>query len=80
MAPSQAIVGSNLVLSYKRSDASQNDTTQVGQWSTDMNTWHDIAPVMVNDNGTDPDDMTISIPLSNAVNGYLFGRLSVTRP
>ena len=78
--PTQAIVGDNLVISYKRNNDSVNDTTQTGQWSTDFVTWHDIAPVVVNDNAPAPDDMEIRIPLSNAVNGVLFGRLHVTQP
>ena len=78
--PKQAIVGSNLVLSYRRSDASEADTTQTGQWSTNLVDWNNIAPVQVNENDTAPDDMTISIPLSNAAGGRLFGRLHVTMP
>lgn len=78
--PKQSIAGGNLVLTYKRSDASETDTTQTGQWSTNLTTWTDIAPVMVNENGAAPDDMKISIPLTNAVNGKLFGRLSVRKP
>lgn len=77
--PSQAIIGANLVISYKRSDNSKNDTTQAGQWSTDLSTWTNVTPVLINDNGSAPDDMTITIPLSNAVNGKLFGRLTVTQ-
>jgi autotransporter-associated beta strand protein len=78
--PKQAIVGTNLVLSYQRSDASEADTTQTGQWSTNLVDWNNIAPVQVNENDTAPDDMTISIPLSNAAGGKLFGRLHVTMP
>jgi autotransporter-associated beta strand protein len=78
--PKQAIVGTNLVLSYQRSDASEADTTQTGQWSTNLVDWNNIAPVQVSENDTAPDDMTISIPLSNAAGGKLFGRLHVTMP
>jgi len=78
--PTQSVVGSNLVLSYKRNDDSKNDTTQVGQWSTDLATWTDVTPVMVNDNGALPDDMTVTVPLANAVGGKLFLRLKVTQP
>lgn len=78
--PAQSIVGSNLVLTYKRSDTSEIDTTQTGQWSTNLTVWTDIAPVLVNENGTNPDDMMISIPLTNAVDGKLFGRLKVAKP
>jgi len=78
--PTQATVGPNLVLSYKRSDESESPaTTQVGQWSTDLNTWTDATPVLVNENGTSPDDMTVSVPTSNAVAGHLFVRLKVVK-
>ena len=78
--PTPARVGANLVLSYQRSDDSESDTTQLGQWSSDLITWTDLAPVLVNENGNDPDDMEIRIPLSNAVGGKLFGRLQVPLP
>lgn len=78
--PSQSVVGGNLVLSYKRNDNSSNDTTQVGEWSTDLSTWNGaIAPVIVNDNGAAADDVTISVPTANAANGRLFIRLKATK-
>jgi fibronectin-binding autotransporter adhesin len=76
--PSQKIEGGFLVLSYTRSDDSEADTQQTGQWSTDLANWTDIAPVLISENNADPDDMEIRIPLSNAVNGKLFGRLKVS--
>ncbi len=78
--PTQATVGTDLVLSYTRSDESEADTTQVGQWSTDLSTWTNVTPVLVNENGASADDMTISVPRSNAVNGKMFLRLSVGTP
>ena len=78
--PTQANVGTDLVLSYTRSDESEADTTQVGQWSTDLSTWTNVTPVLVNENGASADDMTISVPRSNAVNGKMFLRLSVGTP
>jgi len=77
--PVSAIVGTDLVLTYKRSDDSKNDTTQVGQWSTNLIDWNDVNPVIVNDNGSAPDDMSVTVPMSNAVNGKLFLRLHVTQ-
>ena len=78
--PTQATVGSNLVLSYKRSDASEFPaTTQTGQWSTDLSTWTTVTPVLVAENGAAADDMTISVPTSNAVAGRLFVRLKVVK-
>lgn len=77
--PNAAISGNFLVLSYKRSDASIGDTIQTGQWSTDLSLWVDIAPVVVSDNGDAPDDMEIRIPLSNAENDRLYGRLKASQ-
>jgi hypothetical protein len=78
--PGEAIDGTDLVLSYERSDASEADTTQTGQWSTNLTDWNDLAPVLVNENAADPDSMEIRIPLTNAVGGKLFGRLNVIKP
>ena len=78
--PGEAIVGTDLVLSYERSDASEADTTQTGQWSVNLTDWTNIAPVQVSENDADPDSMEIRIPLTNAVGGKLFGRLNVTKP
>jgi len=77
--PKQSFSGGNLVLSYQRSDDSETDTTQTGQWSTNLGGWNDLAPVLVNENAAAPDDMEIRIPLTHAVNGRLFGRLHVTQ-
>jgi autotransporter-associated beta strand protein len=78
--PTLATVGSDLVLSYTRSDESESVTTQVGQWSTDLSTWTNVTPVLVNENGASADDMSITVPNSNAVNGKMFLRLSVGTP
>ena len=80
--PTVASVGDDLVLSYTRNDASEADTTQVGQWTADLTTgvWTDVTPVVVNENGPLADDMTVTVPKSNAVNGKLFLRLKVTMP
>jgi len=80
--PTVASVGDNLVLSYTRNDESETDTTQVGQWTTDLATgvWTDVTPVVVSENGALADDMTVTVPKSNAVNGKLFLRLKVTMP
>ncbi|HEX7261534.1 MAG TPA: hypothetical protein VF258_06935, partial [Luteolibacter sp.] len=78
--PTRAIVGSNLVISYKRTDASESDTTQIGQWSANLGSWTNVTPVLVNENAELPDDMAVTIPLSNAVGGKLFGRITVTQP
>jgi autotransporter-associated beta strand protein/T5SS/PEP-CTERM-associated repeat protein len=78
--PTLASVGDDLVLSYTRNDESEADTTQVGQWTTDLTIWNDVVPVVVSENGSLADDMTVTVPKSNAVNGKLFLRLKVTMP
>jgi len=78
--PTLASVGDDLVLSYTRNDESEADTTQVGQWTTDLTIWNDVVPVVVNENGALADDMTVTVPKSNAVNGKLFLRLKATMP
>ena len=78
--PTIATVGADLVLSYTRSDESESVTTQIGQWSTNLTDWNDVTPVLVNDNGALPDDMTVTVPKSNGPGGKLFLRLSVEMP
>jgi hypothetical protein len=80
--PKPSFTATELVLSYKRSDASETDTTQTGQWSTNLTNWSsaDVVIEKVAENGTDPDDMKIHIPLGKALDGKLFGRLEVTAP
>ena len=78
--PTLATVGSDAVLSFTRSDESESVTTQVGQWSTNLTGWTDVTPVLVNENGAAADTMSITVPMSNAVNGKLFLRLSVEMP
>ena len=77
--PTRSVSGDNLVLSFKRTDQSEVDTTVKGQWSTDLLTWTDVAPTLVNENGAAADDMTVSVPLANAVDGKLFLRLGATK-
>lgn len=78
--PTQATVGPNVVLSYKRNDASESPaTTQVGQWSTNLSTWNDVTPVLVNENGAAADDMTVTVATSNELAGKLFLRLKAVK-
>ena len=78
--PALATVGSDLILSYQRSDESESVTTQVGQWSADLTNWNDVTPVLVNENAASADDMSINVPKSNEMNGKLFLRLNVAIP
>jgi autotransporter-associated beta strand protein len=86
--PTQSIVGSDLVFSYNRADASESDTVQTVEISTDLTNWTTFATpgatsagtVTVTENGTDPDNVSVAIPLTNASNGKLFARLKVVQP
>jgi len=40
-----------------------------------LNSWNNVTPVLVNENGASADDMTITVPKSNEINGKLFLRL-----
>lgn len=71
--------GGNLILGYKRSELSKLDTIQVGQWSTNLVDWTDVVPEVADDHGANPDDMTVTVPLSLGSDGKLFLRLKVTR-
>lgn len=78
--PTLATIGTNQVLSYKRSDASESPVTvQIGQWSTNLTTWTDVTPVLVHENDELGDDMTVTVPNNNGVGGKLFLRLNVTQ-
>jgi autotransporter-associated beta strand protein len=79
--PTLATVGDDLVLSYTCSDESESITNQVGQWSTNLSNWTNVTPALINENGASDDDMTITVPNSNAgTGGKLFLRLSVGMP
>lgn len=86
--PTQSYSGANLLFHYLRNDDSKSDTTQTVQWSTNLTSWNDISiptasagAVTIVENTTSPDDVTVSIPLSNAGSGgKLFVRLKVTQP
>jgi hypothetical protein len=80
--PKEAIEGNDLVLTYKRSDASETDIDQFGEWSTDLQTWSgvDVTIELINENGNEPDDMKLRIPLSKEIHGKLCGRLHVRKP
>ena len=73
--PTISLDATNLTFSYTRSVDSKTSTTQIVQWSPDLNTWTDISVL-----SGDPDAVDIVIPRSNEVDGKLFTRLKVTNP
>lgn len=67
--PAIELTADHLVFRYKRNDESFFVTTQTVQWSPDAQSWTDIpvdyastANVQIVQNGTAPDDVTVTIP------------------
>lgn len=80
IVPTGGIEGADYVVRFKRSDASESDTTQILQWGTDLDAWNDIsinpspaANVEVEENGAADDDITVTIP--RGANTKFFVRL-----
>jgi autotransporter-associated beta strand protein len=72
----------NYVFHYKRLDLSKTDTQQTVEWSDNLEDWTPIpiplataAPVTVTENGTAPDDITVTIATGGALK--IFARLKV---
>ncbi len=81
--PTQTTDGSNIAFHFKRSDASQTDTTLSVEISNGLGDWTSVpaipvgassgGAVTVTENGAADDDVTVLIPLGNA--GHRFVRL-----
>ncbi|MFM2171579.1 MAG: hypothetical protein RI957_1808, partial [Verrucomicrobiota bacterium] len=86
-APVASPNGANLLLTFKRLDLSETDTTITIQYSTGLGTWTDFVTlgaesagaVTIVENGAGLDNVTVAIPLSNAVNGKLFARVKAVK-
>jgi autotransporter-associated beta strand protein len=89
--PRQTVDATNLVLTFKRSDLSERDTTQVVQLSSDMATWVDFASIgavdalpavdITEDTPTAAlDTVIVTIPRADhASGGKLYARLKVVK-
>lgn len=82
--PASTVSGGNLILTFKRSDLSEADTTQVVQYGSDLVGWTDVAigaasagNVTIVENGAGEDDVTVTI--ATGTNTKFFARLSVTK-
>ncbi len=87
-APVSSLTLTDLVISFKRTDLSETDTSVIIQSSSDLGaTWTDFATigsvsagsVTVTENGSSADDIMVAIPRSNAINGKLFGRVKAMK-
>jgi autotransporter-associated beta strand protein len=69
--------GAHLVVSFKRTDASEQDVIVAGEWSSNLEVWSgaDVTLELANENGSDADDILVKIPLTKMQNGKLFGRI-----
>lgn len=89
---SSASASSGLTFSFKRDESSLGESDVVIQYASDLvGTWTSIpitqaggtyangVTVSIDDSVT-PNTVSVSIPVSNAVNGKLFARLRVTQP
>lgn len=75
----------NAVFTFKRKDDSENDTTQIFQWSTNLQDWTDVTltaasagVVTIVENETADDDVTVTIPKGS--NTKIFGRVKIEKP
>jgi hypothetical protein len=87
--PQAAISGSNYVFNFVRRAESKNDTTQAFEYGSSLTSWTAIpipaatnaaATITPNQPSAGLETVVVTIPVSSAVNGRLFGRLSVTTP
>ncbi len=86
----------HLVFTFERRDLSEADSSLTFRWSTALSTWNEVAvgatssgpdangvTVTVTEDGgssADFDLIEIRVPLTNAVNGRLFGQLRGSQP
>ena len=91
VVPTLNASGTDFVFSFARRDDSEAGSTLVFQYSTDLTGWTDTtvgasggvvgaATVVVTENSTNPDAITVTVPKTTAPGGRLFGRLKVSQP
>ncbi|MEO5914382.1 MAG: autotransporter-associated beta strand repeat-containing protein [Luteolibacter sp.] len=90
--PTSSLTTTDLVVSFKRSDLSESDTTLKVQWSTNLGTWGapdevtigatsaGIATVTEDSPSVDLDTVSVAVPRTNAAGGKLFARVIATKP
>ncbi|MDB6077579.1 MAG: hypothetical protein JWO82_1326 [Akkermansiaceae bacterium] len=87
--PTGAISGSNYVFTFVRRAESKTDTTQAFEYGSTLSAWTAIpipsatsanVTITPNQPSSGLETVVVSVPVTSAVNGRLFGRLSVTTP
>lgn len=89
--PAQSLTETDLVLTFRRSDASEGDAVVKVQWSANLGSWNDFATIgattslpgvtVTEDSPTAAlDTVVVRIPRSNASGQKLFGRVVATKP
>ena len=83
--PTAVIEGTNLKFTFTRDDLSEPGTTLIAQYGSDLVGWTDVpigpaggAEVSVLENGENPDNVTVLIPMNS--HPKLFSRLKASRP
>lgn len=91
VTPTLNATGTDFVFAFNRRDDSEAGNTLSFEYSSDMVSWTPAtigaagavvgsATIVVTENSTDPDAITVTIPKTVAPGGKLFGRLKVTQP
>lgn len=91
----QAVVSKDaayLDLSFSRADETEAAATLVARWGVDLATWSEVTVgagnsgpdangvlVVVVENGSSPDTVTVRVPLANAAAGRLFANLRAAK-
>jgi hypothetical protein len=87
--PTLSASGANFVFSFNRRDDSEGDPSVMFQYRSDLTTWTTAgigavgsvvgdATIVVAENAEGADAITVTVPKSVALNGKLFGRLTVS--
>ncbi len=85
------ITATDFIFSFKRRDDSENSTTLIFQYSTDLINWTSLpigssggvtgnAILVVNENSTNPDTISVTLPKTVAASGKLYARLKLSAP
>ncbi|MCW1925367.1 autotransporter-associated beta strand repeat-containing protein [Luteolibacter arcticus] len=88
--PTQTLTTDNLVLTFKRSDVSESDTTLKVQWSDNLSSWNDFATIgggdalpkvdVTEDSPTAAlDTVVVTVPRNTTPGGKLFVRLQAVK-